>query len=49
MARKKVFISYNHEDVRWLKLVQEQLAVLEYEGLIDLFDDTRIGAGEEWL
>jgi len=29
--------------------VREQLAVLEREGLIDIFEDTRIGAGEDWF
>jgi TIR domain len=48
MARRKVFISYSHKDARWLDRVREQLAVLEREGLIDIFEDTRIGAGEEW-
>jgi hypothetical protein len=48
MARRKVFISYSHKDARWLDSVREQLAVLEREGLIDVFEDTRIGAGEEW-
>ncbi len=28
--------------------MQEQLAVLQSEGLIDTFDDTQIGAGENW-
>lgn len=48
MARKKLFISYSHRDLRWFERVREQLAVLEYEGLIDAFEDTRIGAGEDW-
>lgn len=49
MARVKLFISYSHKDSRWLERVKEQLAVLESEGLIDSFDDTQIGAGENWL
>jgi TIR domain len=48
MTRKKLFISYSHSDARWLDRVREQLAVLEREGLIDLFDDTRITVGEDW-
>ena len=48
MARAKLFISYSHKDSRWLERVQEQLAVLASEGLIDSFDDTQIGAGENW-
>jgi hypothetical protein len=48
MMREKLFISYSHKDIRWFERVREQLAVLEQEGLIDAFDDTRIRAGEDW-
>jgi hypothetical protein len=48
MARHKLFISYSHEDKRWLKRVRQQLAVLEGQGLIDAFEDTQIGAGADW-
>ena len=48
MARTKIFISYSHKDDRWLELVKEQLAVLEIAGLIEIFEDKRIGAGEVW-
>jgi len=47
--RKRVFISYSHEDSEWLLRIREQLAVLEREGLIDVFADTQIDAGEDWL
>lgn len=46
--RERLFISYSHKDKRWLACVREQLDVLEREGLIDVFEDTRIGAGEDW-
>ena len=46
--RERVFMSYSHEDVVWLKRVREQLTVLEREGLIDIFDDTLIAGGEGW-
>jgi hypothetical protein len=46
--RERVFISYCHKDAGWLERVREQLAVLEGEGLISIFDDTLIGAGEDW-
>jgi hypothetical protein len=48
MTRTKLFISYSHRDSGWLKRVREQLDVLESEGLIDGFDDTRIDAGADW-
>ncbi|HTG15765.1 MAG TPA: toll/interleukin-1 receptor domain-containing protein [Blastocatellia bacterium] len=46
--RERVFISYSHKDAVWLKQVREHLDVFEREGLIDVFEDTRIGAGEDW-
>ena len=49
MLRQKIFISYSHKDRLWLERIREQLAVLESEGLIDVFEDTRIGAGEDWF
>jgi len=49
MARTKIFISYSHEDERWRKRVVGHLAVLAMEGIIDLWDDRKIGTGEDWL
>ena len=47
--RTKLFISYSHEDIRWLQAVKEQLAVLEREGLLDVYEDTQLLAGEAWF
>jgi hypothetical protein len=49
MARTKVFVSYSHKDERWRQRVVGQLAVLAEEGLIELCDDRKIGAGETWF
>ena len=49
MARSKVFVSYSHKDQRWLDSLREHLGVLEQEGLIDVFADTQIGAGNDWF
>jgi hypothetical protein len=49
MARTKVFISYAHKDDRWRERIVEQLAVLAKQGLLDLCDDTKIGAGDAWF
>jgi len=46
--RHRLFISYSHQDQRWLAAVRQQLGVLERAGLIDIFDDTRLQAGEDW-
>jgi hypothetical protein len=46
--RTKLFISYSHEDLRWLNEVKGHLAVLEREGLLDAFEDTKLQAGDDW-
>lgn len=47
--RTKLFISYAHTDKkRWLGKIQKKLAVLETEGLLDVWDDTRIKPGSDW-
>ena len=44
----KVFISYAHEDRRYLGALGNHLAQLEREGLIDPWHDHSIQAGDEW-
>lgn len=44
----KVFISYSRKDARWLERIQVHLKPLERDGLVDRWDDTRIGAGDKW-
>lgn len=46
--RSKVFISYSHEDAKWLKMLIVHLAQLERIGLLDRWDDTRIKPGQRW-
>ena len=46
--RNKVFISYSHEDTKWLSAIKKQLAVLEAEGLVSLCEDTQLEVGEDW-
>lgn len=41
----KVFIGYSRKDIKWLERLQVHLKPLEREGLICLWDDTRIQAG----
>lgn len=43
-----VFISYSHKDEAWKDRLVTHLGVLQQEGLIDLWDDRRIGAGGNW-
>jgi hypothetical protein len=48
MARTRVFVSYSHQDVDWLKRFLQHIAVLERLDLVDLWSDTRISSGAEW-
>jgi hypothetical protein len=47
-APLRVFLSYSHVDEAWKDRVSRQLAVLTEEGLLDVWDDRRIGAGADW-
>ena len=46
--RTRVFVSYCHDDIKWLEAVRGQLRVLEAEGILDVYEDTRLEAGEAW-
>jgi hypothetical protein len=46
---KSVFVSYSHKDAAWLAKVKMFLKPLEDQGLIQIWDDTNIRAGSEWL
>jgi tetratricopeptide (TPR) repeat protein len=43
--KKKVFISYAQQDAKWLKRLYVHLEPLEREGIIELWDDTKIVCG----
>ena len=42
MNRDQVFISYSHADGDWLKRLQIMLAPLRRQGMLDVWEDTRI-------
>lgn len=46
--RTQVFISYSHEDTKWLKRLQTMFIPLTRYHTIAVWDDTRIKAGAEW-
>lgn len=46
--RNRVFISYSHADSEILKRILIHLKPLEKQGVIDLWVDSRIKAGEKW-
>lgn len=43
-----LFISYSHKDKRFLERLQIHLKPLERENLIELWDDTKLLAGDKW-
>lgn len=47
-APPTIFVSYSHEDEAWKDRLLKQLEVFELEGEIDVWDDRRIRAGEDW-
>jgi TIR domain/Bacterial sugar transferase len=44
-----VFVSYCREDRQWKDRVVNQLGVLEAQGLLDVWEDGKIGAGQDWM
>ena len=46
--RLRIFVSYSQHDAAWLKRLRVHLKPLERDGLIDLWDDTRIATGSIW-
>ena len=46
--RRKVFISYSHADDTFLHRILIHLRPLERKGLLDLWSDTKIKAGDRW-
>jgi formylglycine-generating enzyme required for sulfatase activity len=46
--RTQVFISYSHQDARWLQRLQTMLTPLTRNHTITVWDDTKIKAGAEW-
>ncbi len=47
-TRTKVFISYSHRDQKWFERLRVHLNPLVRNSTIDLWDDTRIQAGDTW-
>ena len=48
LARERVFISYAHEDVEWMKRLKEHLGKHPGGSSLMIWDDTEIKAGEHW-
>jgi hypothetical protein len=48
MKQSQIFISYSHNDREYLDRLLIHLKPLEKEGLIDVWADTRLKAGDQW-
>src|SRR5262245_30546989 len=48
MDRTKLFVSYSHRDRPWLERLKTHLAILERQGLVHVWSDTRIAVGAAW-
>jgi hypothetical protein len=48
MVPVTIFISYAHEDEQLLNALKKQLALLRRQGLIDMWFDRNINAGQQW-
>ena len=48
MTTPTVFISYSHQDEEWKDLLVRQLKVLQVEGLLEVWEDRKIAAGDGW-
>ncbi|ABW67429.1 toll/interleukin-1 receptor domain-containing protein [Desulfosudis oleivorans] len=46
--KNTVFISYSHEDQKHLKRLHVHIKPLEKKGLVDVWDDTKLIAGDKW-
>jgi TIR domain len=48
MKRTKAFLSYSGNDGLWKDRVLDHLNLLEFEGLLHVWADTQIAAGDDW-
>ena len=46
--RDQVFISYSHKDAKWLERLQTMLRPLTRNGVVKVWADTQIRAGDRW-
>lgn len=47
-ARTKIFLSFAEADRKWLERLRVHLAPLERQGLLDIWDNTRVLPGRNW-
>jgi len=45
----KIFISYSHKNEEWKNRLEEELKVFELDGNLDIWSDSNIQTGADWL
>jgi len=48
MSTPSIFISYSHKDEEWKDRLLTHLGNMENEGVLDIWNDRRIEAGDDW-
>ncbi len=48
MTKPTILISYSHADKAWKDRLAAHLKALKMQNILDLWDDSSIGAGEDW-
>lgn len=49
VIRNKIFISYSHDDKKWLEMIKKHLKVLKFDNLdFELWEDSKIKTGDNW-
>jgi hypothetical protein len=46
--RKTVFVSYSHKNKRWLQRLRVHLTPYERNGVVEIWDDSKIAPGDRW-
>ena len=49
LSKVNIFISYAHEDLKWLERLKKHLKVLaKYSGSVEYWEDTKLRGGDKW-
>jgi hypothetical protein len=49
MSKPTIFISYSHKDEEWKNRLVTHLGILQQQGYLDIWVDTRIESGADWF
>jgi len=49
MVRDRVFLSYSHKDIIWLRLIKKSLKSITRNDGVEVWDDSAIEPGSAWI